>query len=115
MLNIVSARITQFRGGMVFASLLAGLLGSWPSAARQQGPQTVNVAPAPTAGSKTDSSNISTKPPDIPVDQIIKKFGDRELEFKKERDNYTYTQTFVVQTIDMEGHRESEEGLSDHI
>ena len=40
--------------------------------------------------------------------QIIQKFGDRELEFKKERDNYTYTQTFVVQTIDYDGRPDGE-------
>jgi len=45
-------------------------------------------------------SPLSTDPPKIPADQIIQKFAARELEFKKERDNYTYTQTVVVQTID---------------
>jgi hypothetical protein len=45
-------------------------------------------------------SPLSTAPPKIPVDQIIQKFAEREAEFRKERDNYTYTQTFVIQTID---------------
>ncbi len=36
----------------------------------------------------------------MPVDQIIQRFAAREAEFKAERDNYTYTQTFVIQTID---------------
>ncbi|HXM13789.1 MAG TPA: hypothetical protein VN933_01030, partial [Candidatus Eremiobacteraceae bacterium] len=58
---------------------------------------------------------ISTKPPDIPVDQVIKKFGDRELEFKKERDNYTYTQTFVVQTIDFDGRADGEYRMTSDI
>jgi hypothetical protein len=48
----------------------------------------------------TTESPLSTDPPKIPADQIIAKFSARELEFKKERDNYTYTQTVVVQTID---------------
>jgi hypothetical protein len=71
---------------------------------------------------KTDSPpdddaapKISTKPPDIPVDQVIKKFGDRELEFKKERDNYTYTQTFVVQTIDFDGRPDGEYRMTSDI
>src|SRR5262249_32868641 len=34
------------------------------------------------------------------VDQIIQKFAQREAEFKVERDNYTYTQTFSIQTLD---------------
>ena len=66
--------------------------------------------------SSTDGgSKINTKPPDIPVDQVIKKFGDRELEFKKERDNYTYTQTFVVQTIDFDGRADGEYRMTSDI
>jgi hypothetical protein len=67
------------------------------------------------ASSTDEPSKISTKPPDIPVDQIIKKFGDRELEFKKERDNYTYTQTFVVQTIDFDGRPDGEYRMTSDI
>ena len=48
----------------------------------------------------TTESPLSTAPPSIPADQIIQKFAEREAEFRKERDNYTYTQTFVIQTID---------------
>ena len=68
-----------------------------------------------TAKSDAPNSNISTKAPDLPVDQIIKKFGDRELEFKKERDNYTYTQTFVVQTIDFDGRPDGEYRMTSDI
>jgi hypothetical protein len=75
--------------------------------------QTVNTAPA--AAPKSDPSNISTKPPDIPVDQIVQKFGARELEFKKERDNYTYTQTFVVQTIDYDNRPDGEYRMTSDI
>jgi hypothetical protein len=67
-------------------------------------------APTPQPGSgpvlrtpphqNTTESPLTTDPPKIPAEQIIQKFAARELEFKKERDNYTYTQTVVVQTID---------------
>ena len=67
------------------------------------------------ASSSDEPAKISTKPPDIPVDQVIKKFGDRELEFKKERDNYTYTQTFVVQTIDFDGRPDGEYRMTSDI
>jgi hypothetical protein len=67
------------------------------------------------ASSSDEPAKISTKPPDIPVDQVIKKFGDRELEFKKERDNYTYTQTFVVQTIDYDGRADGEYRMTSDI
>jgi hypothetical protein len=39
-------------------------------------------------------------PPSLPPDQIIQQFAQHEAEFKAERDNFTYTQTFVVQTLD---------------
>jgi hypothetical protein len=67
------------------------------------------------ASSSDEPAKISSKPPDIPVDQVIKKFGDRELEFKKERDNYTYTQTFVVQTIDFDGRADGEYRMTSDI
>ncbi|MHB8501727.1 MAG: hypothetical protein ACYDCG_14675 [Candidatus Acidiferrales bacterium] len=56
--------------------------------------------PAAAPHQTTTESPLSTAPPKIPADQIIQKFAEREAEFKKERDNYTYTQTFVIQTID---------------
>jgi hypothetical protein len=62
--------------------------------------ETAAAAPRPAA---RDESHISKEPPTTPVEQIIQKFGEREAEFKRERDNYTYTQTFVVQEIDSDG------------
>jgi hypothetical protein len=49
-----------------------------------------------------DSSAQETKlgPPTVPVDEIVKRFAAKEAEFKIERDNFTYTQTFVIQTLD---------------
>jgi hypothetical protein len=81
-----------------------------PANATQQ-----SSAPGPTSGAKTDESNISHESPPIPVEQIIQKFGDRELEFKKERDNYTYTQTFVVQVIDDDGRVAGEQRMTSDI
>ena len=101
MSNHMSAKMVTFYKRTIFSTLiLTAPLACLPLAA-QFPQQTVNTAPA--AAPKSDPSNISNKPPDIPVDQIVQKFGARELEFKKERDNYTYTQTFVVQTIDFDG------------
>lgn len=39
-------------------------------------------------------------PPTVPVEQIIQKFAAQEADFKTERDNFTYTQTFTIQTLD---------------
>jgi hypothetical protein len=40
-----------------------------------------------------------TPPSGITVDQIIKKFGERESDFAKARDNYTFRQSVKVDTI----------------
>jgi hypothetical protein len=74
----------------------------------------VNQPPAATPQNSA-STTLDKKAPDIPVEQIIQKFGDRELEFKKERDNYTYEQTFVVQTIDYDGRPDGEYRMTSDI
>ena len=65
--------------------------------------------------SDQSSSAISTEPPAVPVDQIIRRFAEREAEFKRERDNYTYTQTFVVQTVDAGGQPDGEYRMTSDI
>jgi hypothetical protein len=57
---------------------------------------------------QSNSAEISDAPPSMPVDQIIQRFGQREAEFKQERDNFTYTQIFVLQTIDDHGNPDGE-------
>ncbi len=106
---------------------LAALLYSLPTAAQQpQGPlKPPPVAaprdepkarpPAPAAAKPHRSSGITDQPPAIPVDQIIQKFAERESEFKKERENYTYVQTFVVQTIDLDGQPDGEHRMTSDI
>ena len=88
-------------------SLLAqqqGPLPVPPSSGAAQSAPAATPAPVPAAdAAKKSESSISTQPPALPVEQIIQKFAAREEEFKKERDNYTYTQTFVIQTIDSDG------------
>jgi len=58
---------------------------------------------------------ISTEPPSVPVDQIIQRFAEREAEFKRERDNYAYTQTFIFQTIDPGGEPNGEYRMTSDI
>ena len=65
-------------------------------------------APQAPAASKPGSSGISNQQPDIPADQIIKQFAAHEAEFKTERDNFTYTQTFSIQTLDDTGRVDGE-------
>ena len=55
--------------------------------------------PSKTPADDRQSSGIMKDPPSILVDQIIQQFAAREAEFKTERENFTYVQTFVLQTI----------------
>lgn len=71
-------------------------------------PQPVMNPPAPAEDSapkaiEHSSGGIRTEPPKIPLDKIIQRFAERELEFKKERDNYTYSQTFHIEELDPDG------------
>jgi hypothetical protein len=52
----------------------------------------------PAAGAEPQDSTLG--PPTMPVGEIIQKFAAQEAEFKLERDNFTYTQTFTIQTLD---------------
>ena len=60
-------------------------------------------------------AHLDTTPPPIPAEQIVQKFAAREAEFRTERDNYTYTQTFVMQTLDLDGHPDGEYRMSSDI
>jgi hypothetical protein len=97
-------------------TVLAGLCLFMPLSAQQQGPirppagmpappsdskpKSATTTPAQDSASKSAPSVVSNEPPPIPVEQIIQKFAAREAEFKAERDNFTYTQTFIIQTLD---------------
>ncbi len=95
--------------------MAAILILAAPALAFSLAAQPAAAAPAPAAKPQSETSAITHEPPAIPVEQIVQKFGDRELEFRKERDNYTYTQTFVVQTIDMDGRPDGEYRMTSDI
>jgi hypothetical protein len=81
--------------------------GFLPLAAQQQGPSgSVDGA----AGQKG-----TLGPPTMPIDEIIQKFAVREAEFKLERDNFTYTQTFTIQTLDTSGRPDGEYTMTSEI
>lgn len=65
-------------------------------------PRPAQPAPAqmPSSSGPARQAPISNAPPPIPTDQIIRTFAAHEAEFKVERDNFTYTQDFIIQTID---------------
>ena len=78
------------------------------NAAKQQGTTTPS-------GSASVQSTGGLGPPSIPIDQIIQRFAAREADFKTERDNFTYTQTFVIQTLDDGGHPDGEYSMTSEI
>lgn len=71
--------------------------------------QGYHSAPPPEGVIRSTGDNpITNEPPSQPVDEIVKHFADREAEFKRERDNYTYTQAFSIQTLDDDGRPDGE-------
>ena len=104
-----------------FAVLLICIVAvlSTPANAQQQGPLPPPTSSGASSGSpgmsnssagpinenagEHSESAITSEPPSIPADQVVQKFSQHESEFKTERDNYTYTQTFVMQTVDADG------------
>jgi hypothetical protein len=115
------------------AVFLAGTISAFavPVHAQQQGP----LPPPPSGGASSGSpgmgnsstappiergighteSAITSEPPAIPADQIIQRFSQHESEFKTERDNYTYTQNFVLQTVDADGSPDGEYRMTSDI
>ena len=97
--------------------------GPPPSRPKSQ-PRTQPDAPAsqtyhtPTPPQKLHSPGdnpIVNEPPSIPVEQVVKRFAEREAEFKRERDNYTYTQTFSIQTLDEDNRPDGEYRMTSEI
>jgi len=94
------------RPNIILAACLAAIGAILPAAARQQDVGGA-AQPMPKASGEAPKSS-SLGPPTMPVDEIIQKFAAREAEFKIERDNFTYTQTFTIQTLDTSGRPDGE-------
>jgi hypothetical protein len=121
-------KVSVFAAATLF---LAVFFLSLPASAQQQGPITPPPTPsygapaappvkpadpiAPKTAQRDQTAEITHEPPAIPVDQIITQFAAREEEFKRERENYTYTQTFVMQTIDYDGRADGEYRMTSDI
>lgn len=133
-LRVFHARTTP----VAFAAVLSVALLSATLLAQQSGPQpgvaprddggmpvtpsmrvsqpAPSNSPAPAATSSGQSSSaISSAPPAIPVDQIITQFAAREAEFRDERNNFTYTQTYTIQTIGEGGRPDGEYTMTSDI
>lgn len=138
LLTLVPSSLRSFRRGgilqfaLLVALLIPATLLSTTARAQQQGPlpppasggsagspgmtSSSTTTRASSAASEThDESEITKTPPAIPVEQIIAKFSQHESEFRKERDNYTYSQSFVIQTIDFDGNPDGEYRMNSDI
>jgi hypothetical protein len=80
-----------------------------------EAPATYHSSPTPQGLHSPGDNPITTEPPSQPVEEIIKRFSERESEFKRERDNYTYTQTFSIQTIDEDDRPDGEYRMTSDI
>lgn len=84
---------------LLAAAVTAGT--SLALAARQGGAMAAPRAkPEQEAKTGSDSQGTALQPPTMPVEEIIQRFAAKEAEFRTERENFTYTQTFICQTID---------------
>ncbi len=87
----------SFIRAIVPASLLALLFVPAPAAPAFA---TVLNPDAPAAQNPTGFGPLDPSPPSgITIDELIKKFGERESAFQKARENYTYRQSVKVDTI----------------
>jgi len=119
-----------FRGTLVLAAALA-LAGVAPAqdpgplqnppAHRTQSPpppqqKRNDAATSPPAALHSPGDNpITNEPPSRPVEEITRQFSEKESEFKIERGNYTYSQTFSIQTIDDDNRPDGEYRMSSEI
>jgi hypothetical protein len=71
-----------------------------PPPATGPAPSAPGAATPKPAPRKTTESPVTNEPPSIPTDQIIKKFAEREVELKNVLNSYTWTQHFLLQTLD---------------
>ena len=86
-----------------------------PQAQPPQESQPYHSSPPPQGIRSPGDNPITNDPPSQPVEEIIKRFAQREAEFKQERDNYTYTQSFSIQTLDEDSRPDGEYRMTSDI
>jgi hypothetical protein len=77
--------------------------------------QVYHSSPPPEKIHSPGDNPITNDPPSMPVEQIIKRFAEKEAEFKLERDNFTYSQTYSIQTLDDDNRPDGEYRMSSDI
>jgi hypothetical protein len=82
--------------------LVLGLMASLLPTAVVSAPPNTNASP------QQGSSHITNEQPAMPIEQIIQKFAEREGDFRRERDNFTYSQKVSMQELDEDGQPDGE-------
>ena len=67
-----------------------------------------HTSPPPERIHSPGDNPITKDPPSMPVEDIVKRFAERETEFKLERENYTFSQTYSIQTLDEDNRPDGE-------
>jgi len=74
-----------------------------------------HTSPPPEKIHSPGDNPITKDPPSMPVEDIVKRFAEKEAEFKAERDNYTYSQTYSIQTLDEDNRPDGEYRMASDI
>ena len=65
--------------------------------------------PCPIRGEENGKATLRKENPPIAVEEIIRKFAEKEQEFQKARENYIYRQTVRIEVLELDGRRSGEE------
>lgn len=126
MLGLMSGSVINQRMVFTVRALLMFAVSAlvFPLAAQRRGPLpppppgTVIPSSAPGKANPTPqerASHVTNEPPAMPIEEIIQKFAESEEQFRKERDNFTYTQKVLMQEVDEDGQPDGEFHLESDI
>jgi len=71
-----------------------------PPPATGPAPSAPGIAASKAAPRKAVEAPITKEPPAMPPEQVIQKFAEKEVELKRVLGSYTWTQYFLLQTVD---------------
>ena len=83
---------------------MAGVFGVWATALRaQEGPQGPMEAPAEHHVSRIGTEPEPPAPPSLPVEEIIRRFSQKEDEYQESRPNYGFRKSVRIQEFGPDG------------